>query len=94
MFWKRFTTRGAVASMVFGTVATILLIYLSPTVQMDILKNNGAVFPLRNPGIVTISLSFFLGIVVSLLSPEKSSEEKFAILEEQIHFGAETASVD
>ena len=94
MFWKRFTTRGAVASMIFGTIATILLIYLSQTVQVDILKDNGAFFPLRNPGIVTISLSFLIGIVVSLLSPEKSSAEKFAVLEEQIHFGAETAPVD
>jgi cation/acetate symporter len=89
IFWKKFTTRGALWSMLFGTIVTIVLIYLSPTVQVDILKNASAPFPLKNPGIITIPMSFIVGIVVSLMSPEKSAEEKFAIVEERIHFGAE-----
>ena len=69
IFWKRLTTAGAQASMIVGTVSTLLLIYLSPTIQVDILKAESAWFPLRNPGIVTIPLSFVVAVLVSLLRP-------------------------
>lgn len=68
IFWRRCTTAGAVASMVAGTLGTLLLIYLSPVVQVDILKHADAWFPLRNPGIITIPGSFLVGIVVSMLT--------------------------
>ena len=56
--------------MLVGTASSLLLIYLSPTIQIDILGNEHAWFPLRNPGIVSIPLSFAVAIVVSLLRPE------------------------
>jgi len=87
IFWRKFTTKGAVFSMVAGTAMALILIYFSPTVQIDILKNATAPFPLKNPGVVTIPLSFLIGIVVSLVSPEKDSEKKYVSLEERIHFG-------
>ena len=75
IFWRRYTTAGAVASMVTGTVGTLLLIYLSPVIQMDILKETNAWFSLRNPGIVTIPGSFLVGIVVSLLTRDDGALE-------------------
>ena len=67
IYWRRFTTAGAVSSMLFGTLATLLLIYLSPTIQVDILKHGSAMFPLKNPALLTIPLSFAIGVIVSLL---------------------------
>ena len=87
IFWKRLTTTGAQVSMITGTVSTLLLIYLSPTIQLDILKNAEAWFPLRNPGIVTIPLSFIVAIGVSLLRPVPSEERRFVELERQLHLG-------
>jgi len=87
IFWRRFTTAGAVTSIVFGTVATLLLIYLSPTVQVDLLKHTSAVFPLKNPALVTMPLSFILGALVSLLHPETEAERKYAAFESAIHLG-------
>ncbi|WP_245915890.1 sodium:solute symporter family transporter [Merismopedia glauca] len=87
MLWRKFTTNGAVASMLTGTLLSLLLIYLSPTIQVDILGKTSALFPLKNPGLVTIPRSFIVGIVVSLLSPEKCAEDKFAEVEDRIHFG-------
>ena len=58
MFWRKFTTRAAQMSMLAGTASSLLLIYLSPTIQVDVLKNTDAWFPLRNPGLVSIPLSF------------------------------------
>ena len=87
MFWKPFTTRGAQASILFGTIATLLLIYVSPTIQMDLLGHQTAYFPYRNPGLFTIPLSFAVGVIVSWLTPEPAAREQFAKLEQQIHFG-------
>ena len=87
IFWKRLTTAGAQVSMITGTVSTLLLIYLSPTIQLDILKHAEAWFPLRNPGIVTIPLSFIVAIGVSLLRPVPSEERRFVELERQLHLG-------
>ncbi len=87
MLWRRFTTNGAVASMLVGTILSLLLIYLSPAIQIDVLKHSAAIFPLKNPGLITIPLSFIVGIVVSLLAPEKLAQQKFNDVEQQIHLG-------
>src|SRR5688500_2753959 len=89
MFWRGFTTRGAQASILAGTISTLLLIYLSPTIQVDLLKHSTAYFPYKNPGLFTIPLSFIVGIVTSLLTPEPSAQEGFTKLERQIHLGEE-----
>jgi cation/acetate symporter len=95
MFWRNFTTRGAQASILIGTISTLTLIYLSPTIQIDVLKHTAEEFasslhfPYRNPGLFTIPLSFAAGIVVSLLTPEPAAREGFARLEHQIHVGEE-----
>jgi cation/acetate symporter len=75
--------------MLVGTASTLLLIWLSPTIQLDVLKNADAWFPLRNPGIVTIPLSFATAIVVSLLRPEPADAKRFVELERQLHLGVE-----
>ena len=82
-------TAGAQASMIVGTVSTLALIYLSPTIQTDMLKH-AAVFPLRNPGIVSIPLSFLVAIVISLAFPVADEQRRFAELERRVHLGADT----
>jgi cation/acetate symporter len=87
IFWRRFTTLGAQVSMLVGTGSSLLLIYLSPTIQIDILKNDSAWFPLRNPGLVSIPLSFACAIAVSLLRGERAAREGFAKVEQRVHVG-------
>ena len=91
IFWRRCTTQGVVASMVLGTGTTLLLIYFSPTIQVDILKNADAWFPLKNPALITIPLSFAIGIVVSLLTVDARSVELFKTVEREVHLGGERA---
>jgi cation/acetate symporter len=90
IFWSRLTTAGAQASMLVGTASTVALIVLSPTIQMDILGNSAAWFPLRNPGLVTIPLSFIVAVGVSLLQPVPLEEQKFHAAERRLHLGVET----
>ncbi len=87
MTWSRFTTRGAVASMITGTVSTLTLILLSPTVWKDLLHNSDAIMPLKNPGVITVPLSFLIGIVVSLSAREPESEAGFVEARHRMHFG-------
>jgi len=77
IIWRGFTTRGAVASILTGSVLTVVLIILSPTVWVDVLKNPTAIFWLRNPAIVSMTVSFIVGIVVSMMSKEETAEDAF-----------------
>ena len=87
VFWRRCTTAGAVTSMLVGTFGTLILIWLSPTIQVDVLHRASAVFPLKNPALVTIPLSFAAGMIVSLLTQESGMAERYAEVERRIHLG-------
>jgi len=89
VFWKPFTTRGAQASMIVGTLSALVLIFLSPTVQVQILHRASAPFPLSNPGLVTIPLAFLTGIAVSLLAPDAKAADAFAGLQRRLHLGGQ-----
>jgi cation/acetate symporter len=87
IFWSRATTRGVVAAMVVGTVTTLLLIYFSPTVQLEVLHRDSAWFPLKNPALVTVPLGFVTGVVVSLLTPNRTEAEGFAAADRRASLG-------
>jgi cation/acetate symporter len=162
--WKKFTTKGAVASICTGMILAVLLIVLSPTVwvdvfhgkevktitatvkdldakidqsrlqiadyqksmvsgtslkKMDIDKNKAtaaavttqtdeivrleaqkmdakaampkAIVKYKNPGLFSMFAAFLIGIIVSLLWPEKEAAEKYADekLREYVGIGAE-----
>ncbi len=93
LFWKNFTTQGALWSIYGGLIACIGLIIFSPVVSGAPVneltgKSTSLIqdvdfswFPLNNPGLVSIPLSFFLGWLGSRLSKEKPDELKNAELE-------------
>ena len=89
VFWRRTTTAGAASSMIVGAASTLTLIALSPAVQIDLLHHTTAIFPLKNPALVTIPLSFATGILVSLLRPDRASEARHAALETRLLLGAD-----
>ena len=71
LFWKRFNTTGALFSMYGGLISTLVLIALSPAVSGSetsmISSVDFSIFPLSNPGIISIPLAFLLGIVGTFL---------------------------
>lgn len=87
LLWRRFTTAGAVASMVTGNVVSIGLIALSSTVQIDILHKSAAIFPLKNPGIVSVPLAFLVGAVVSLVAPDTADQTRYVEIERRTTLG-------
>ncbi len=50
-----------------------------------------AIFPMRNPGIFSMGAAFLIGILVSLMSPDKEAQEKFDSekVREYVGIGAE-----
>lgn len=69
VFWRKTTWQGISASMAVGILSAVGLILLSPTMwPMYGLPAEAAPFPLMNPGIISIPLSFLTLVVVSLLT--------------------------
>lgn len=87
VFWRRTTTAGAASSMIVGATSTLVLIALSPAVQIDLLHHTTAIFPLKNPALVTIPLSFATGVLVSLLRPDRASEARHEAIETRLLLG-------
>jgi cation/acetate symporter len=91
VFWKRFNTTGAVAGLSVGLASSIILILLSPN---GVFGKQGAIFPLENPGIVSIPLGFLAAWLGTLWSArDDAAEAKFAELSVRANtgLGAETA---
>jgi cation/acetate symporter len=89
IFWRGFTTAGAVASIVVGTASSLLLIAISPTIMIDLAGAESAWFPLKNPALITIPLGFAAGALVSLLSPEDAARNAYDAKERRMIMGVE-----
>ncbi|MBK6796508.1 MAG: cation acetate symporter [Acidobacteria bacterium] len=89
LFWKRFNTRGAVAGLATGLISSLVLILISPS----IMKSN-PIFPLENPGIISIPLGFLGALFGTLSAREPHAEQKFTELNVRATtgLGAEKAS--
>jgi cation/acetate symporter len=71
MFWKRFNTAGTLAAIYAGLISSVGLILFSPVVSGSsdsmLPGLNFAFFPLTNPGIISIPLSFIAGYIGTLM---------------------------
>ncbi|MEU3517807.1 cation acetate symporter [Streptomyces sp. NPDC006654] len=92
LFWRGFTTRGAVWAVYGGLVPALVLVVLSPVVS----GSPGALFPdvdfqyfpLQNPGIVSIPLGFLAGWLGTVTSDEVPDEARHAETEVRSLTGA------
>jgi cation/acetate symporter len=103
IFWRRFNTAGAVTGLAVGLLASIGLIIVSPSLMaIDPPTVTGAarhliqakaLFPLENPGILSIPLGFLAAIAGTLLSHEPTSQHKFneLLVRSNTGLGAEKA---
>jgi len=98
LFWKRFTTEGAVWGLATGLLGSLVLIAISPSIMgVDAPTVAKAArhliqmkpwFPLENPGIVSIPLGFagaFFGTLMSRV--DREAEYKFIELEVRANTG-------
>ncbi|MVT69429.1 cation/acetate symporter ActP [Bradyrhizobium pachyrhizi] len=99
--WRHFTTPAAVASILVGTLSSLVLIYLSPTIQVDILGKPLAAIEhqwwfvsLRNPAIISMPLSFAVAILLSLVTREKNANLAFDEMQRRILVGPVQPTLD
>jgi len=96
LFWKRFNTWGAVASLVGGSVMTIWLVSIGPGWTLPAVAHPA--FPLQNVGIVSIPIGFALAILGTYLGElakaDRLAERKFHEIDgrAQTGIGAEPAA--
>jgi cation/acetate symporter len=85
--WRGFTQAGAVASMLAGTAASLIVIYGSPTVQIGLLQHPRAWFPFDHPALFAIPLALAAGVLASLVGRSKSAAIRFARMHRQLVSG-------
>ncbi|MFF3246132.1 cation acetate symporter [Streptomyces sp. NPDC002870] len=92
LFWRNFTTRGAVWSVYGGLIPAVLLVVLSPVVtgspEALFPGADFHVFPLQNPGLVSIPLGFLAGWLGTVTSAEPADAAKHAETEVRALTGA------
>lgn len=89
IYWKRFNTTGAVASMITGLFTALILVAVSPNVINPV---EGAaffvgnpIFPLENPAIISVPAGFLAAIIGTLVSSRAQDEISYA----EVKFKAE-----
>ncbi|MDT7648658.1 MAG: cation/acetate symporter [Pseudonocardiales bacterium] len=79
LFWKRYNTAGALSSLYGGLGSCLLLIMFSPVVSGSptsiFTMVDFHLFPLNNPGIVSIPLSFLCGYIGTMLGGRSESPD-------------------
>jgi cation/acetate symporter len=80
--WRRFSRTGAIAGMLCGLISSLLLIAISP-----VLLGSRAIFPLDNPGIVSIPVGLLGAVLGTLLVRDRDSEQMFDQLQVRANTG-------
>ncbi|MBQ0824979.1 solute symporter family protein [Streptomyces tagetis] len=92
LFWRGFTTRGAVWAVYGGLVPAVVLVLLSPVVsgspQSLFPGADFHLFPLQNPGLISIPLGFAAGWIGTVTSAEPPDEARHAEVEVRSLTGA------
>jgi cation/acetate symporter len=96
LFWRRFNTTGALWSIYGGMGVAVVLTIFSPAVSGNeramLPSVDFVLFPLANPGIVAIPLSFLLGVIGTFVGGrDHDGRRRFAEVEVRSLTGAGSA---
>ena len=85
LYWRRFNTTGAVASIYGGLISCLLLIFLSPAVSgtpTAMFPNaDWSIFPLTSPGLISSPIGFLCGYIGTLIGKPDNLEALAAEME-------------
>jgi len=83
MYWRKLTTRGAVAGGSLGLLTAIALMILGPTVWVDVLGNAEAIFPYKYPALFSVSVAFIATYLVSITDNSPQAQEERELFDAQ-----------
>ena len=83
MYWRKLTTRGAFIGGSLGLITAVGCMILGPTIWVDILKNDAAIFPYKHPALFSISVAFMGIFVFSKLDNSEQARQEHAAFDNQ-----------
>jgi cation/acetate symporter len=83
MYWQKLTTRGAFIGGSIGLLTAIMCMIFGPTIWVDILGNEQAIFPYKHPALFSISAAFIFIILISKLDKSQTAKEEAIAFEDQ-----------
>ena len=84
MYWRRLSTRGAVAGGLIGFVTSIGLIVAGPKVWVSIIGADTPLFPYDYPGLFSMSAAFTTMVIVSLFDRSASAKQDQDMFDDQL----------
>lgn len=75
IYWKNLTTNGVLYGGIIGLVCVLALVILSPSVWVNVLGFENAIFPYNHPAIFSMPLSFIAIWAISKFDSSKRADE-------------------
>ena len=75
MYWKKLTTRGAMIGGWMGLISAVGLMILGPTIWVQILHHEKAIFPYEYPALFSMAIAF-IGIWFFSITDKSAAAEK------------------
>jgi cation/acetate symporter len=83
IYWSKLTTRGALYGGAIGLFSAALLVFLGPTVWVEVLGNETPIFPSKYPALYSVTLAF-LGIwFFSITDKSENAKQEIKAFEAQ-----------
>ncbi|HGN1706517.1 TPA: cation/acetate symporter ActP [Providencia rettgeri] len=94
MYWRKLTTRGALAGGWFGLITAVVLMILGPTIWVSILHHEKPIYPYEYPAIFSMAVAFIASWLFSVTDHSeqgKIERERFKeqFIRSQIGLGIE-----
>ncbi len=83
MYWSKLTTRGALIGGSIGLLTAAVLVVLGPTVWVDFLKHEEAIFPYKYPALFSVTAAFVSIWFFSITDKSENSEKEKEAYEAQ-----------
>ena len=83
MYWKGLTTRGALAGGYIGLTSSVLFVFFSKSVWVDVLGNASPLFPYTQPALFAMPLAFLAIYVFSKLDNSEAAKAERAAFDDQ-----------
>lgn len=83
MYWSKLTTRGALLGGSLGLLTAAVLVILGPTVWVDFLGNEEAIFPYKYPALFSVSAAFIGIWFFSITDTSESAQREKEAFEAQ-----------
>jgi len=83
IYWSKLTTRGAFIGGFVGLLTAVILVVLSPTVWVDVMKNPTAIFPYKHPALFSVSAAFIAIWFFSITDKSERARKEIESFESQ-----------